>query len=174
MMPLFRSKNSILGTTLFFTVISFMSAQGANLEELPGLKESAVVIRIVSQIVEKDEQQVWNQEYVQVTIPGRPVGIKLVGSNLLVSVKFTPFLQTSGRHTLLVHGEIWIILPNIGASYNSIFQTIHLDFGEQVYFFPLGQARPQDEARIEMQLVLEPYTEGSESPGKNSGALSSP
>jgi hypothetical protein len=38
-------------------------------------------------------------------------------------------------------------------------QTIPLEFGEQVYFFPLGPMQSQEEAYIEIQLLLEPYAE---------------
>ena len=152
-------------------VISF--AQETSLEELPGLRERAVVMHIVSRIVEQDQEVVWDSENTRITIPGRPVGLRLVGSDLVVAVQFTPFLRDSGRHILVAQGQIWLNVPNEGISYHTTVQTIPLEFREQVYFFPLGSVRSEDEAHIEIQLVLEPFSEDA-SNRRNRGRSSSP
>ena len=130
-----------------------------SLEELPGLRESAVVMRIISRIVEEDQQVVWDSENIQITISGRPVGLRLVGTNLVVAVQFTPFFRQDGRHTLVAQGQIWINIPDEGISYYTTIQTIPLEFQEQVFFFPLGSRGAENEPHIEIQLVLEPYSE---------------
>lgn len=150
-----------LGSVLFFTVYSAIGAQEGSLGELPGLRERAVVMSIISRIVEQNQQVVWNSENTRVTIPGRPVGLKLVGADLVVAVMFTPFLRPSGHHTLVAQGQIWINIPNEGISYHTTMQTIPVEFGEQVYFFPLGSMEAKDEASIEIQLMLEPYSSQS-------------
>jgi len=151
--------------------ISF--AQETSLEELPGLRERAVIMHIVSRIVEQNQEVVWDSENTRITIPGRPVGLKLLGSDLVVAVQFTPFLRESGRHILVAQGQIWINIPNEGISYHTTMQTIPLEFREQVYFFPLGSFKSEDEARIEIQLVLEPYSV-DENGRRNRGRTSSP
>lgn len=147
-----------LGGILFFPVQTSLTAQGTSLEELPGLRERAVVMSIISRIVEQNQQVVWNSENTSITIPGRPVGLKLVGADLVVAVMFTPFLRQDGHHTLVAQGQIWINIPNEGMSYHTTMQTIPVEFGEEVYFFPLGSMETNDEASIEIQLVLEPYS----------------
>jgi hypothetical protein len=142
---------------------SALAAQETSLEQLPGLRERALIMRVVSRIVEQNQQVVWNSENTSITMPGRPVGLKLVGSDLVVAVQFTPFLSPGGgRHTLVAQGQIWINVPGEGMSFQATMQTIPLEFGELVYFFPLGSVRSQDEAQIEIQLVLEPYAGGDE------------
>jgi hypothetical protein len=151
------------GKILLLLLIGFLNvtlgAQDHNLDELPGLRERAVVMHIISRIVEQNEEVVWNSENTRVTIPGRPVGIRLLGNDLVVSVQFTPFLRASGRHILVAQGQIWISVPNEGVNYYTTMQTIPVEFREQVYFFPLGSMKAPDEAHIEIQLVLEPYSE---------------
>jgi len=185
----FRSMIIFLGGIFFFAVQPALSAQDSSLEELPGLRERAVVMHIVSRIVEQNQNVVWNSENSRVTIPGRPVGVKLVGDNLVVVVQFTPFLQDSGQNILVAQAQIWINVPDQGMSYHTTMQTIPLQFGEQVYFFPLGsmqakdenEAKAKDDARIEIQLVVEPYAgpppgnrqnrlpvEGRQHPGRKS------
>jgi hypothetical protein len=157
------NKMTILGGILF--AAGALCAQEASLEELPGLRERAVVMHIIARIVEQKQdvqEVVWNAENTKLTLPGRPVGLKLVGSNLVVAVQFTPFLRPNGRHTLVAQGQIWINIPGEGISYHTTMQTIPLQFREQVYFFPLGSVKAAaDEARIEIQLMLEPFMEGS-------------
>ena len=155
---LFRGRIFFLGGILIFAIQTSLGAQEPSLEELPGLRERAVVMRIISRIVEENQQVVWDSENAKVTIPGRPVGLKLVGANLVVAVQFTPFLQPDGQNILVAQGQIWINIPEEGIRYQTTIQTIPLEFGEQVYFFPLGSMDTKDEARIEIQLVLEPYS----------------
>jgi len=158
---------------LAFVSGTALGAQELSVDELPfGLRERAVVMHIISRIIEQDQEVVWNSENTKVTIPGRPVGIKLVGENLIVAVQFTPFMRPTGQHILVAQGQIWINIPNEGISYHTTMQTIPLEFSEQVYFFPLGSMDTRDEAYIEIQLVLEPYSRNAQQeqehrPGQN-------
>ncbi|MCL2128936.1 MAG: hypothetical protein FWH35_01100, partial [Treponema sp.] len=159
----FRSRISLLAIGLLFTTLTTIGAQDSStedfsLEDLPGFRERAVVMHIISRIVEQNKEVVWNSENTRVTFPGRPVGLKLVGENLVVAVQFTPFMRPGGRHILVAQGQIWINIPDEGISYHTTMQTIPLEFREQVYFFPLGSVQNESEARIEIQLVLEPYS----------------
>ena len=156
-----RGRIIILGSIILFTARIGLAAQETTLEELPGLRERAVVMSIISRIVEQNQQVVWDSENTRITIPGRPVGLKLVGADLVVAVLFTPFLRSNGHHVLVAQGQIWINIPDEGISYHTTMQTIPLEFGEQVYFFPLGSMDAKDEASIEIQLVLEPYAGSS-------------
>ncbi|MDR3167030.1 MAG: hypothetical protein LBT93_03720 [Treponema sp.] len=149
---------TVFGSLLFFT--ASVKAQDFSLEELfPRLKEQAVVLDIIARVVERNQEEVWNSANSKVTIPGRPVGLKLVGTNLVVAVQFTPYLRQNGHNVLVAQGQIWVNIPNEGIRYQTTLQTIPMEFGEQVYFFPLGSVSPEDEAHIEIQLELHPYTE---------------
>ena len=152
-----RSGIAFLGIFLF-AAQAILVAQEPSLEELPGLRERAVVMHIIARIVEENQQVVWDSENTKITFLGRPVGIKLVGEGLVVSVQFTPYLQSNGRHILVAQAQIWLNIPNEGIRYQTTMQTIPLEFIEQVYFFPLGSLEPKDESRIEIQLALEPYS----------------
>jgi len=152
----------------------FISAQESPLLELPGLRERAMIMHIVSRIVEENQNVIWDSENTQVTIPGRPVGVKLLGEDLVVAVQFTPFLRANGQLTLVAQGQIWKNVPNEGISYQTTMQTIPLKFREQVYFFPLGSMEDPNEAHIEIQLVLEPYVENPSTNTRNRGNTAPP
>jgi hypothetical protein len=167
-----RNKRTFLGSLLLIAAGTALSAQETPALEdlLPGLKERAVIMEIVARIVEQNQEVVWNTENSRVTIPGRPVGLKLVGANIVVAVQFTPYFRQNGNNILVAQGQIWIDVPNQGISYHTSMQTIPLEFGEQIYFFPLGQRESQDgKARIEIQLVLHPYITIDETPPVNEG-----
>ena len=152
-----------IGGILFLTVQSIIGAQQVSLEQIPALRERAVIMRCISRIVEQNEQVVWDSETSRVTVPGRPVGVRLIGANLVILVQFTPFLHPNGRYSLVAHGQTWINIPNEGISYHTTIQTIPLELNEPIYFFPLGSTNnDDDEARIEIQITLEPFTEPHE------------
>ncbi|MDR3138796.1 MAG: hypothetical protein LBT95_03870 [Treponema sp.] len=154
---------TVFGSLLFLT--ASIKAQEFSLEELfPRFKEDAVVLDIVARVVERNQEEVWNSVNSKVTIPGRPVGLKLVGTNIVVAVQFTPYLRRKGNNMLVAQGQIWVNVPNEGIRYKSTMQTIPLEFGEQIYFFPLGSVSSSDEAYIEIQLELHPYTEENAPP----------
>ena len=152
-------KTFVMGGILFLTVHSILSAQRVSLDQVPALRERALVMRCTSRIVEQNTNISWDSEYSKVTLPGRPVAVRLVGSNLVILVQFTPFLRPGGSIVLLAHGQTWINTPEEGISYHTSIQTIPMEFNEEVYFFPLGAIDSGDEARIEIQVIVEPYTE---------------
>jgi hypothetical protein len=152
---------SLFGSLIFLAANTAVIAQEPGLEELlPGLKDRAVVLDMVARVVEQNRQEVWNSVNSKVTISGRPVGLKLVGANVVVAVQFTPYFRRNGHIILVAQGQIWVDVPNEGIRYQTTMQAIPLELGERIYFFPLGSTDSPDEARIEIMLELRPYAEG--------------
>jgi hypothetical protein len=148
---------TIVGGLLLFAAQSASFAQDLSLEELfPGLQDRAVVLDIVARVVEQNQEVVWNSVESKVTIPGRPVMVKLLGANVVVAVQFTPYRRRNGDTVLVAQGQIWVDIPNEGLHYVTTMETIPLEYGEPIYFFPLGAASP-NEARIELQVEMRPY-----------------
>jgi hypothetical protein len=148
-----------LGGILFLTVHTVVSAQDYSPDDIPpGLRNRAIIMDIVARIVERDQNVVWNSENTKVTIPGRPVGLTLVGANIIIAVQFTPFFRPGGNNFLVAMGQVWINVPNEGLSYYTTVQTIPMEFEELIYFFPLGSDDSEEDAHIEIELVLYPYT----------------
>jgi hypothetical protein len=170
-----RFCRSFLGSVLFFTALGAGVAQETSLEELlPELKERAVVLDIISRVVEQNQQVVWNSVNSRVTIPGRPVGIKMVGNNVVMVLQFTPFLRPEGNSILVAQGQIWVEAPGEGMRYQTTLQTIPIEFGEPIFFFPLGAPASPDGARIELQLELRPYREADRGRERDRGPRNSP
>ena len=132
-------------------------AQELLLDEFPALRDKAMVLQITTKVAE-NSQEVWNAYNSKVTIPGRPVGIKLVGENLIIAVQFIPYLRR-GKYALVAQSQIWINIPNKGMSYKTNTHSIPIDLGEPILYFPLGSESASDTPRIELLLTMYRYGE---------------
>jgi hypothetical protein len=125
----------------------------------PRFRGRAVTIDINARILENGEI-IWNETLQKITIPGRPVEIKLIGGNIVVVARFTFIQNNSGRQKLLVaQGQVWTADPNHSINYQASVQTIPVEFGETICYFPLGPFKPESGASssIEVMLTLRPY-----------------
>ncbi|MDR1446144.1 MAG: hypothetical protein LBI90_04530 [Treponema sp.] len=160
MSPLLMMRKGVISGFLLLMAGTTLAAQDSGLEEiLPAFKDKAVVIDMIARILEDGREEVWNSVNSKVTIPGRPVGLKMVGANIIIAAQFTPYIQPGRKNFLVAQGQIWIEMPGEGIRYFTSIQTIPLEFGEEVLFFPLGHKQPQDDALIEIKLALRPYAE---------------
>jgi len=125
----------------------------------PRFRGRPLMLEINARVVERDETVIWNESHQKTTIPGRPVGIKLVGSNIVVVAQFTPYVRRGVQKYLVAQAQIWMEVPDQGIRYHTSMQTIPLQFNEPIYFFPLGPQGDGDSARIEVMLTLYPYEE---------------
>jgi hypothetical protein len=126
-------------------------------ELMPGFRRRALVMDIESQVLDEKKVVIWNETYNKTAIPGSPVNIKLVGSNVIVVVQFTHFVNRRGN-VLVAQGQIWINDPDKGMSYYTSIQTIPMEFGEPIYFYPLGDSRDVEDSYIQIILTVKPNT----------------
>ena len=126
---------------------------------LPRFRGRAVVLEIDASVLEQNQTVIWNESQRKATISGRPVGIKLVGANVVIDVQFTPYLRHGSQTFVVVQGQIWMEVPNMGIRYHTSMQTIPVEFGEPIYFLPLGPVKEGDSASIEVMLTMHPYEE---------------
>jgi hypothetical protein len=150
----------------FFSVLFLFTAnicieaqpQPASTDVMPGFRRQALTLDISARVLEKDEV-IWDESHPKTTIPGSPVGIRLVGSNIVVAVQFTPFIRRHGS-VMVAQGQIWIDDHERGISYYTSIQTIPMEFNEPIYFFPLGESS-QLNSSIEIKITVSPYLEPS-------------
>ena len=126
---------------------------GSGMEQR-GPARRALEINISARALDDGHSIIWEQNEKRITIPGSPVSIKLVGSNLVVAAQFTPFIRRQGN-VLVAQGQIWIANPDSGVSYYTSIQTIPMDYSEPIYFFPLGTS----DSSIEIIITVNPFAE---------------
>ena len=113
-----------------------------------------------------DKSQTWRAESVKYTVPGTPVPFKLVGSNVAIIVQITPFEQDDGKGvTLIAQGQVWVRPPEGGLSYHTAVDTLSVEYGETVLFFPLGVA-PSGKSSMRLEISV---VRASEKDGGGSG-----
>ncbi|MDP3178972.1 MAG: hypothetical protein Q8M76_13780 [Spirochaetaceae bacterium] len=79
----------------------------------------------------------WEQEDTKFTIPGTAVSLKLVFDNGVVLISATPFESGPQRATLVAQGQIWMRAAG-GFSYRTTIETVSVEYGEPVLYFPFG------------------------------------
>ena len=121
----------------------------------PRLGRNPLVLNISARVLEAENIVIWYNTESKYTMPGRPVDIKLVGSNIIVAVQFTPFIRR-GTNVLVAQGQIWIEDAEKGISYYTSIQTIPMEFGEPIHFFPLGANQTPD-SLIEIIVTVNPH-----------------
>jgi len=141
---------------LFTSVCIEAQPKQASSGMMPGFRRQSLVLDIDARALE-NEEVIWEQSHQKIAIPGSPVFIRLVGSNIIVAMQFTPFIRRSGS-VMVAQGQIWINDSERGVSYYTSIQTIPMEFNEPIYFFPLGTS-PQLNSSIEIKLTVNPYRE---------------
>jgi hypothetical protein len=136
------------------------SQEPPSAETPPDLKGQTLVLNITTRVGE-NRQEEWNVVNSKETIPGKPVSLRLLGENILISVQLTPIVRENGKNILIVQGQIWVNVPGQGVRYKGTIQPIFFDFGEPVYFFPLGTTARADNPYIELQIELQRYTDSA-------------
>ncbi|MDR0670005.1 MAG: hypothetical protein LBF95_07980 [Treponema sp.] len=154
-----RPCHDLLRGIVFITTLGAGFGQEPSLEDLlPGLKERAVVLEITSRVVDRNQQIVWNSVNSKVMFPGRPVRINMMGTNVAMTLQFTLFFRLGTPESVLVaQGQIWVEVPDKGIWYQPTLQTIPIEVGESIFFFPLGSPNSPEETRIELLLEIRPY-----------------
>jgi len=161
---------SLRFAVVFFTIaaspLTAQEHQAAGHDRMiPELRRSALVLDINARVLSAhaepqsagSENIIWNENHQKLAIPGSPVSIQLVGSNVVVAVQFTPFIRRRGN-VLVAQGQIWISDPNNGVGYYTSIQTIPMEFNEPIHFFPLGTSEHLN-STIEIILTVTPYRE---------------
>ena len=159
-----------LASVFFFLTndISAQNNQGIGSAIPPEQQRHALIIDIDARVLNEEQDIIWNEIQRKIGMPGIPVGIRLVGTNLMVAVQFTPIIRQGGN-VLVALVQIWIDTQGSGVSYHASQQTIPIDFDEPFYFFPLGTANPS----IELLMTINPYSEISQQEQSSDAAASS-
>jgi len=156
----------LFGVFFIFTASIHIEAQNQQMSAST-VRRRSLVLDINARVLDDEQIVIWTETTQKITISGSPVGIQLVGSNIVLSVQFTPFIRRDGGNVLVAHGQIWINDPERGINYYTSIQTIPMEFNEPLYFFPLG-ASQQISSSIEIMLTVNPYRDadggGTEEP----------
>jgi len=150
------------------------------------LKESALAVRVYAIVPASpgvsgsgqqgaglgsagDKGADWQASSVKYTVPGTPVPFKFIGENVVIRVQVTPFSAGEGRSLVLIaQGQVWVKPPEGGLSYHTTIESLAVEFGETVLFFPLG-LDPAGNAPMRLEIAVlraADLPQGGEAEGK--------
>lgn len=116
-----------------------------------------------------EKGQPWIAQSSKYTVPGTPAPFKLVGSNIAVIVQITPFDRDDGKGVMLIaQGQVWVKPPEGGLSYHTTIESLSVDYGETVLFFPLGLA-PDGKAPMRLEISVVRAADAGPSPSPSPG-----
>ncbi|MBL8968739.1 MAG: hypothetical protein JNG85_17170 [Spirochaetaceae bacterium] len=132
-----------------------LEAQEAPLPEL--FKDQALAVHIGARIHESGAQAAAvESDSVRYTVPGNPVAVKLVGSNVVILIQVTPFAEGKSGLVLVAQGQVWVRRGEGELSYRTTLDSVSVGYGERVFFFPLGRD-PAGNAPIRLEIFVERY-----------------
>jgi hypothetical protein len=148
---------------LLFAAQSGFSEEKEDLEDLINLLGKAFNISLEITVQEGDDETVWTLDVSRITIIGRSVSVRLVGSNILIAANLTPYQDSRDEDTinLVVQWQTWLTSAGEGVvEYKPAMRTIPLDIGESAMFFPLGSEQEKNDFNsfnIAIKLQVNPY-----------------
>jgi hypothetical protein len=123
-----------------------------------------------------DKAVAWQAQSVKYTVPGTPVPFKFIGTNVVILVQVTPFSRQDAKGVVLVaQGQVWVKSPEGGLSYHTTIDTLSVEYGETVFFFPLGlDSAGKAPIRLEISVLHaadlpSPQVDGAEDKGGPTG-----
>jgi hypothetical protein len=159
-------RKAVVVPLLFALAVSSAPAQEKPLdvkEALHALLSNALEVHVSARVLPADEKPIWNAESTRLTLPGRPIKVRLDGDNIRIYLICTPYVNDSGEVLLLAQGQVWLSQPpEKEVKYFNTFSSIPISFGEKVLFFPLGLATASvdpesDFFNIEVEIKVVPY-----------------
>jgi hypothetical protein len=80
----------------------------------------------------------WTETLVRTVPLSLPLDVKLMGSNVATLVQILPLGLRGNTADLLIQGQVWIKMPDGSVSFNTSVQTLAVNLGSRVFFYPLG------------------------------------
>ena len=149
-----RSFGAALVYAAALSLAARLEAQEQPLPEL--FKDKALSVSIQASVVEGPQSVAWESASLRYTVPGNPVGVKLVGSNVVILVQITPFEDGKGGLVLVSQGQVWVRRGEGDLSYRTTLDSVSVRYGEPVHFFPLGRD-PGGKAPIRIEISVDRY-----------------
>lgn len=146
-------------------------AQGGQAPASPtipeGLRDKAVTIGIKALVLGPASTVAWQANSVRDTIPGTPVGVKLVGGNVAILVQITPYDNGKGGLVLVTQSQVWVKRNSGEFSYFTSLDSVAVQYDETVYLFPLGRL-PTGASPMRIEIEVRHFTTASPVGGQQS------
>lgn len=144
---------------IVFLSIGFSVGADEISELLELLEDNVFSVNVVGRIYDSGEVSSWNMQVTKYTISGRKVSVRLKGKKLKVIADITPYVDEEGI-LLLAQGQVWVTSPGgETVHYSSTMKSLPVQFGDKVYFYPLGINSDKNKKMfiLELEIQVLPY-----------------
>jgi hypothetical protein len=148
-------KHFLTGLSLLFILTFSLQAQPGDIDKyIEGKKLS---VNLNTRILGSENETVWHMESSKITISGEAVKVKLKGENLVLIADITPYLNPDNTIFLVAKGEIFLSdsADSEEVKYYTTLQSLPVEDGEKVVFFPLGMAYDSNSNFYSMEMEIQ-------------------
>lgn len=152
--------------TILLVLCSLSFGQDLNLNEtLQSILDDAMEINVAARLyLPNQEPMLYAENSKLTTIPGRSVAVKIQGGNIIIKAVLTPYRNENNELILVAQGQVWLTDNKVenAIQYLSSFDSIPINFGETISFFPLGLSKElanTEYLNIEIAIQIVPFIE---------------
>jgi len=150
-----------LGDQVYDAQSGAQKAEPGSIEAIPlSMRGEALAVSVRALVNHPDTKEPWQASERKYTVPGTPVSIKMMGSDVAVVVSMTPYRTKDGSLFMIAQGQVWFREADGTVRYRSAVDTVGVNFGEKLLFYPFG-VYPDGRAPLRIELVVDPYINGS-------------
>lgn len=155
-------KQLLIIVTLLTICFNLQADAGGIDKYIEGKKLS---VNLNTRILGSENETVWHMESSKVTISGEAVKVKLKGENLVLIADITPYLNPDNTIFLVAKGEIFLSdsADSEEVKYYTTLQSLPVEDGEKVVFFPLGMAYDSNSNFYSMEMEIQVLSVDDES-----------
>jgi len=103
-------------------------------------------------------QAAWSEHSTALTIPGKPVALKIDARNVRLIVTLTPYVKPDGETILIAQNQVWVTDEKKSVTYHSSIRTIPVPKGMKIILYPLGRTASGPGSLI-LEISIRPYGE---------------
>jgi hypothetical protein len=137
--------------------IPVIPPESGSLEAIPSaLMSETLTVAIKATVGKRAGPPTWEAKETKYTIPGSSVSVKMIGTDVAILITVTPYKTKDGRLLLLAQGQVWYKEGESGLRYRTTVDTLSVQFGERVLFYPFG-IQADGESPLRVELVMDKY-----------------
>jgi len=149
-------KHIFSGLSLLFLLTFSLSAQSGDFD-IKYIEGKKLSVNLNTRLLGTENETVWHMESSNLTISGEAVRVKLKGENLILIANITPYLNPDNTIFLVAKGEIFLSdsTDSEEVKYYTTLQSLPVEDGEKVIFFPLGMAYDSNSNFYSMEMEIQ-------------------